>query len=192
MDVWEAIEKRRTIRSFSSPVPESMLWKLILAGTRAPSASNSQPWEFIIIKDRKILDEIAEQKGRMEGLRGGNRRVAIEKGLYDNSNVVAICYRKGGPSIAAAWMAAENMALAATGEGIGCVMSLFAGEYKEAVEKLLAVPDTHELATIMAMGIPAVDWPSKRALGDDRPAFSWLHYNAFGNQDLPSGTGGKE
>jgi nitroreductase len=182
MDVWEAIEKRRTIRAFKSGVPMPMLRRLIWAGSRAPSASNSQPWEFIIIEDRKIIDEIAAQKGKLEGLRGGKRRVAIEKGLYDNSSIVAICHRKGGFGSVGAWMAAENMALAATGEGIGCVMSVFGGEYKDVVEKLLEIPDTHELATVIALGIPEGDWPTRRAVGEDRPDFSWLHINTFGNQ----------
>jgi|WetSurMetagenome_2_1015567.scaffolds.fasta_scaffold164040_2 nitroreductase len=181
MDVWEAIEKRRTVRSFKGAVPMPLLRRLIRAGTRAPSASNSQPWEFIIIDDRKIIDAIADQKGKMEGLRGGPRRVAIEKGLYSNSSVVAICIRKGGLSTAAAWTAAENIALAATGEGIGCVMSIFGGEYKIAVEKLLQIPDTHELATVLALGIPE-SWPEKRTVGEDRPDFSWLHFNTFGHQ----------
>jgi nitroreductase len=179
MDVWEAIEKRRTIRQFKGEVPEPMLRRIIQAGARAPSASNTQPWEFIIIKDRNIIDGIAEQKGKMEGLRGGPRRVAIEKGLYRNSSVVAICIKKGGLSAAAAWTAAENIALAATAEGFGCVMSIFGGEFKSNVEKLLSVPETHELATVLALGVPE-RIPLK--VGTDRPDFSWLHINTFGNQ----------
>jgi 5,6-dimethylbenzimidazole synthase len=179
MDVWEAIEKRRTIRQFTGKVPEPMLRRLIWAGSRAPSASNSQPWEFIIIEDQKIIDGIAEQKGKLEGLRGGPRRVAIEQGLYRNSNVVAICIRNGGLSTAAAWTAAENIALAAWAEGYGCVMSVFGGEHKTAVEKLLAVPDTHELATVLALGVPEGIPPK---VGTDRPEFSWLHKNTFGNR----------
>ena len=180
MDVWEAIEKRRTIRQFKGKVPEPMLRRLIWAGSRAPSASNSQPWEFIIVEDQKIIDGIAEQKGNMEGLRGGSRRVAIEKGLYHNSSVVAICITKGGLANAAAWTAAENIALAATAEGLGCVMSTFGGEFKSAVEKLLGIPDTHELTTVLALGIPEKIPPK---VGVDRPDFSWLHINTFGNPD---------
>lgn len=178
MDVWEAIEKRRTIRQFTGKVPEALLRRLILAGARAPSASNTQPWEFIIVEDQGIIDGIAEQKGKQEGLRGGPRRVAIEKGLYVNSSVVAICVRKGGMASAAAWTAAENIALAATGEGLGCVMSIFGGEYKAAVEGLLGLPDSHELATILALGTPEGIPPK---VGTDRPDFSWLHINKFGN-----------
>jgi len=178
MDVWEAIEKRRTIRQFTGKVPDQELRRLIRAGSRAPSASNSQPWEFIIVNDQPIIDGIAAQKGKMEGLRGGPRRVAIEEGLYQNSSVVAICVRKGGLSAAAAWTAAENIALAATADGLGCVMSIFGGEFRVAVEKMLGIPDTHELATVLALGVPAHTPPK---VGVDRPEFSWLHVNRFGN-----------
>jgi 5,6-dimethylbenzimidazole synthase len=178
MDVWEAIEKRRTIRQFTGKVPEPLLRRLIWAGSRAPSASNSQPWEFIIVDDQKIIDGIAEQKGMLEGQRGGTRRVAIEKGLYVNSSVVALCIKRGGMSTAAAWTAAENIALAATAEGLGCVMSIFGGDYKIAVEKLLGLPDPYEVATVLALGIPAGIPPK---VGTDRPEFSWLHRNRFGN-----------
>lgn len=178
MDVWEAIEKRRTIRQFTGKVPEPELRRLIWAGSRAPSASNSQPWEFIIVNDQAVIDGIAGQKGKMEGLRGGRRRVAIEEGLYRNSSVVAICVRKGGLAGAAAWTAAENIALAATADGFGCVMSIFGGEFKAAVETMLGVPDTHELATVLAIGVPAQIPPK---VGVDRPDFSWLHVNKFGS-----------
>lgn len=180
MDVWEAIGNRRTIRQFTGKVPEPMLRRIIRAGSQAPSASNSQPWEFIIIDDQQIIDEIASQKGKQESLRGGKRRIAIEEGLYVNSSVVALCIRKGGLAVAGAWTAAENIALAAWAEGFGCVMSIFHGEYKDKVESLLKVPDSHELATVLAMGVPEGIPPK---VGEDRPEFSWLHYNTFGNQE---------
>jgi 5,6-dimethylbenzimidazole synthase len=180
MDVWEAINSRRTIRQFTGKVPDDLLRRLILAGAKAPSASNSQPWEFIIVNDQQIIDGIAEQKGKQEGQRGGKRRVAIEKGLYVNSSVVAVCIRKGGLSVAGAWTAAENIALAATAEGLGCVMSVFGGEYQKEVEKQLGIPDSHEIATIMAIGVPEGIPPK---VGEDRPEFSWLHFDRFGNQE---------
>ncbi|NLE07720.1 MAG: hypothetical protein GX631_00520 [Dehalococcoidales bacterium] len=180
MDVWEAIVSRRTVRSFTKEVPNDLLRKLIWAGTRAPSASNSQPWEFIILDNRTTITTIAEMKGKMEGMRGGKRRIAIEMNLYNNSSVVAICNHKGIFGPAGAWMAAENIALAARGEGIGCVMSVFGGEYKQEVEKLIGLPETHELATVMCLGYPE-SWPEKRTVGEDRPEGSWLHRNTFGN-----------
>ena len=58
MDVAEAINKRRSIRSFKpDPVPPEALKKIVAAALRSPSASNSQPWEFAVVSGAK-LEEI--------------------------------------------------------------------------------------------------------------------------------------
>ena len=62
MDAYEAIEKRRTVRAFTQGASEEQLRKIILAGTKAMSARNCQPWEFIIVDNPKIINQIAEQK----------------------------------------------------------------------------------------------------------------------------------
>ncbi len=182
VDVWEAIEKRRTIRAFKEGVPEKLLRRIVLAGSMAPSGGNTQPWEFIIVNDSKIIEKIAEQKYAMSlnTLKMTEENAVRQRNVYQNSSVVAVCHKKGGMSNVAAWMAAENMALAATAEGIGCVMSTLGGEYKEAVQKLLGLPEAYELATVMVMGVPQ-NIPRKRGGGVERPEFSWLHINTFGN-----------
>lgn len=51
--------KRRSIRKYTDkPVGNEILVELIKAAMSAPSAGNQQPWQFIIINDRKVLDEI--------------------------------------------------------------------------------------------------------------------------------------
>ena len=181
MDIWEAIEKRRSIRAFEGGVSEELLRRIILAGSKAPSASNSQPWEFIIVSDTTIIDQIAEQKCQMS-LRMGTPETALrQKNVYQNSSVVAVCHKKGGLANVAAWMAALNMSLAATAEGLGSVMSTLAGRYKEEVQKTLGLPDEYELATVMVIGVP-VSIPEKRTGGVERPDFSWLHK---ANKNLP-------
>jgi len=185
MDVWEAIEKRRTVRVFKGGVPEELLRKIVLAGAMAPSGGNSQPWEFIIVNDREIIDQIAEQKYQLTLKRSSTEEAAIrQRNVYQNSSVVAVCHKKGGLASAAAWMAALNMALAAFAEGLGSVMSTLGGERKEAVEQILRLPKEYELATIMVIGVP-VSIPQKREGGAERPDFSWLHINRFGSTATP-------
>ena len=59
MDAMDAILSRRSIRSYTSqPVPEDVVKELLEAGMSAPSAGNEQPWHFVVLTDRKILDEI--------------------------------------------------------------------------------------------------------------------------------------
>ncbi len=60
MDVFEAIKSRRSIRKFrKKPIPEQILGQILDAARWAPSESNAQPWEFIVVKNRKIREEIA-------------------------------------------------------------------------------------------------------------------------------------
>lgn len=64
MDGYQAIEKRRTVRGFTKGLSDEQLRKLILAGAGAPSAGNRQPWEFIIVDDDNLIEQITEQKYR--------------------------------------------------------------------------------------------------------------------------------
>lgn len=61
MDVFEAIEKRRSIRKFSpQPIPEATIQKLLNAMRLAPSGKNAQPWKFILVRDVETKRKIAD------------------------------------------------------------------------------------------------------------------------------------
>jgi nitroreductase len=215
MDLLEAIEKRRTVRAFKQGVSEEQLRKLLLAGVKAPSGSNVQPWEFILIGDPTIIEQIAEHKYRQTlkmilDAMVLNDPSAVEKiytqtldrplstraaerqrDAYRNCTVVAVCHKRGHgtgrkpwmntENIASTWMCIENMALAATADGLGIQISILREEHKIAVEKLLGIPEDCELATMVMFGVPA-EAPRAREMGAARPDFSWLHRNRFGER----------
>ncbi|MFP5212275.1 MAG: nitroreductase family protein, partial [Acidobacteriota bacterium] len=59
MEAMEAIFGRRSIRRYTSqPVPRELITRLLKAGMSAPSAGNQQVWHFVVLDDRKVLDEI--------------------------------------------------------------------------------------------------------------------------------------
>ena len=118
MEVYEAIERRRSVRVFKQGVSEEQLQRIILAGTKAPSGSNIQPWEFIIIDEPGIIEQIAEHKyqnslkmridqmvlddpGIIEMICEQTleplslQRAMGQKNNYLNSTVVAVCNKKG-------------------------------------------------------------------------------------------------
>ncbi len=134
MDVYEAIEKRRTIRNFEQGISEDQLRRLLLAGVKAPSGSNVQPWEFIIIDDLETIEKIAEHKYqqslkmRLDQMVLDNPEITEkiceqtlepislqrtreqQKDNYLNSTVVAVCNRKGHGIGRKPWMNTENIA----------------------------------------------------------------------------------
>ena len=134
MDVYKAIEKRRAVRVFKQGVSEEQLRRIILAGTKAPSGSNVQPWEFIIIDDHSIIEQIAECKYQQSlkmvvdemilddpkaiekicsqtlnkpiSLKGARR----QKDAYKNCAVIAVCNKKWHGIGRKPWMNLENIA----------------------------------------------------------------------------------
>jgi len=61
MDLFQAIAGRTSIRRFKDqPVPDEDIRKILDAGRLAPSANNTQPWSFLVIKDRALLGKMAE------------------------------------------------------------------------------------------------------------------------------------
>jgi len=73
----ELVKRRRTIRRYKSdPVPDEYIDKIIEAARWAPSGYNSQPWEFVVVKDKKLKDTMveiiraySEQSSKMETAR---------------------------------------------------------------------------------------------------------------------------
>jgi len=182
MEMHEVITKRRTIRIFRKKASELQLKKIILAGTQAPSAGNSQPWEFIIIDDQNTIDKIAEQKYQLsltmppragEGQDNVKERAIGQRKSFENTSAVAVCHQKG--AAASAWLCIENMSLAAVADGLGSGIVVFWGEQEKEVKKILGIPGDYELAAVLKIGEPG-ESPSPPL---KRPEFSWLHRNKF-------------
>ncbi len=104
MDLFNAIEGRKSIRRFKQvPVQDDDIRKILDAGRRAPSANNTQPWSFIVIKDRAKLvgmaDAAREMIDRMlpyaENEKQAQRLAAYKSNYYtffENAPVViAVC-----------------------------------------------------------------------------------------------------
>ena len=182
MELYEAIEKRRTTRIFKQGVTEAQLRKLLAAGAKAPSSANRQSWEFILVEDRKLVDQIAELKYQMnrkfppgpgESQKEVEERALNQKKWFQNASAVAVCTRSG--DAASGWLAVENISLAAVGERLGSGIIAFSGEEKKAVESLLGLPAGYELTCVLKLGVPEATG-TKPAM---RPEFSWLHRNTF-------------
>ena len=90
MDLFDAIKGRTSIRRFKqAAVPDEDIVKILDAGRLAPSSNNTQPWSFLVIKDRAVLAKMAEavrqQVDRMIPFAEDEKqaqRLAAYKGTY--------------------------------------------------------------------------------------------------------------
>ncbi|MCS7203721.1 MAG: nitroreductase family protein [Thermodesulfovibrio sp.] len=70
-DIFDIIKTRRSIRKYKKEVPpEDMIKRCIEAALYAPSAKNSQPWYFIIVKDKEKIKQLSKAQPYTEFLEG--------------------------------------------------------------------------------------------------------------------------
>ncbi|MFB0567327.1 MAG: nitroreductase family protein [Candidatus Bathyarchaeia archaeon] len=150
MDVLEAIRSRRSVRKYKpEAVPDDLVEKILEAAVWAPSGSNIQPWNFIVIRDRKVLGMVRK----------------ISPGYFGDAPLaILVCsdkeraYKLGGElgrdylSVADCAVAVQNMLLASYASGLGtCIVKSFSST---AIKHILEIPDRIEPELLVIVGYP--------------------------------------
>jgi len=174
LDVFEAIKGRRSVRAFTNqPVSNEEVMKLIDAASRAPSAGNIQPWEFVVIRDARIKRELST--------------AALDQTFIEEAPVViVVCanqmrssrgYGSRGVNLYCLQdtaAATQNMLLAAYAMGLAtCWVGAF---QEEEARKVLNIPSGVRPVAIIPVGHPA-EKPMARS---KRPLSEIAHHETFG------------
>jgi len=152
MNVSEAIRSKRSVRQFSDrPVPGEDLTRILNAGRLAGSSKNSQPWHFIVLKERRRLVELSQCGAWAGHLAGAAVGVAL----------ATTDWRERWPVAFDLGLAAQNMMLAAHELGIGSVM---ANIYEiERANALLELPPQLMCYAAISFGYPAATEDAERS-----------------------------
>jgi len=112
MDALMAIKTRHSIRSYSkAPVSDEIIRELLHCAMSAPSAHGEDPWEFIVVKDKNLLSEIADRNSNVSFAK--NAPVGILVCLDEDKQ------QNKGYGVEAVSCAAENILIAANALGLG-------------------------------------------------------------------------
>jgi nitroreductase len=169
METLEALKTRRSIRKFKSQsVSPELVKELLRAAMFAPSAGNEQPWQFIVVDDRKILDEIP--------------RICPTAAMCRQSPVaVLVCGDASLERYQGFWVqdcsaAVQNLLLAAHAMGLGAV---WAGVFplKERVEGFRRLFNLPEGVTPFAL-VP-LGHPDQEPIPQERYREERVHYNEW-------------
>jgi len=144
------IMTRRSIRKFTNkPVSDEQIELILRAAMASPSGYNLQPWEFIVIKERKILDKVPEFH-------------QYTKMILESPIAIVVCCDIREEKRKDFWIqdcsaATQNILLAAHALGLGAV---WCGIYPveklvKEVQKLLKMPNYVYPVNIVPIGHPA-------------------------------------
>ncbi|MBC7091467.1 MAG: nitroreductase family protein [Nitrososphaeria archaeon] len=173
MDYEIVVRNRRSVRSFQEKdVPDELLIKLVEHASLAPSPGNLQPWEFIIVKNRDLIEKIVSTT-----YSGNVKTSPPQTWIKSASAVIIVCYlsrpvsaRYGEegrvPGLLGIGAAIENLLLSAVNFGLGaCWVS---GFKSEELSKILNLPKGSEPISIIPVGYPKEipDSPPKLPVDD--------------------------
>jgi len=169
MDIFEAINTRRSIRKFTGEVISDEEIKTILkAGFQASSAHNMQPREFIVLKDKEVLEAMAQFHPYAKMLPNAGCGIVVcgDKNLQTEFGFL----------ISDCSASLENMLLAAHGLGLGAV---WCGIYPKvdlmkSTSELLNLPEN-----IVPVGVIAVGKKAHEVNPRDRYNESKVHYDRW-------------
>jgi nitroreductase len=182
------INHRQSVRKYTNrPVEPEKLQRCLEAARLAPSASNSQPWTFVVVTDPGLREKVArETSGPLSSFNTFVPQAPV---------ILAIVIEKMKPvTQVGSWLkdreyplidigiAAEHFCLQAAEEGLGtCMLGWF---NEKPIKKLLGIPDKKRIGLLITLGYAPEDYPV-RGKARKSPE-EVIKYNFYGKKD-PTG-----
>ncbi|HSG68481.1 MAG TPA: nitroreductase family protein [Bacteroidales bacterium] len=169
MDAIENILGRRSIRKYKDkPVPKEIVRSLLEAGMNAPTARNIQPWHFVVVDDRIMLDKLGEAHPYAKMLRQATLAILVcgDRRLQEmDGYLVQDCSA-----------ATQNIMLAAHAHGLGSVwLGMYPREERmKDVGSLLGIP-----GHILPVALISIGYPDEYKPAPDRYKEERIHRNKF-------------
>jgi nitroreductase len=169
MDTIDNIMTRRSIRKYKSgKIPEDIIKQLLEAAMQAPSAGNEQPWHFVVINERKILDQVPSFHPHAYMLRDAPLAILVcddlDLEMYKNRGILDCS------------AATENILLAAHALGLGAVwLGIYpVDERINGMRRLLNMP-----ASVVPVSLVSIGYPGEKHQTDYRYKNERVHLNRW-------------
>ena len=182
--LFEAMHTQRAIRRYKpDPVPDDLIRKVIDAAVRAPSASNSQPWRFVVVRDPALRAQLCdyykkawqavdnEPEARARRAQSDQRVIQPATRFVDLIRdvpvLILVCATERG-AYSSVYPAAQNLMLAARGLGLGTIVTTLHTRYEREIKELLGIPEGVQAVAMIPLGYPAGGFgPTRRMPGEE-------------------------
>jgi nitroreductase len=169
MDAMEAILSRRSIRRYKDQeISHEIVEELLKAAMSAPSAGNEQPWHFMVITERDLLDEIPKFH-------------PYSQMLKQAPLAILICGDENLEKYKGHWVqdcsaATQNLLIAAHAKGLGAVwLGVYPVEDRiSGLRKLLEIPEC-----IIPFSLISIGYPDEQKPPSERYNLSRIHNNKW-------------
>lgn len=169
MDLMEAILTRRSVRHFTpQPVSDDLVEQILRAAMQAPSAANAQPWHFVVITDRNLLEEVTTFH-------------PVAESLHEAPLAILVCGDSRLEKRPDRWIldcsaVTQNMLLAAHALGLGAVwLGIHPDQIRiDGMHRLVGLP-----ANVHPLSLVAIGYPGRETNSIDRYRPDRVHFNQW-------------
>jgi nitroreductase len=145
MNVWDAIQTKRAVRHFTDqPLSDEALERILNAGRRSQSSKNTQPWHFVVVRERATLEALAQTGDYLWPVARAAACIALVTPDVPAGEANWIAFDIG--------QVAAYMQLAAQEIGVGSVIG--AVFQPDKVRDLLGLPDDRRVDVVLSFGYP--------------------------------------
>ena len=160
----------RAVREFrDEPVPREVVDDILEVARLSGSASNRQPWEIVVVRERSTLDALAKVEGYAGHLRGAPLGIVLvmagqrqEQEAYDEGR---LC---------------ERIMLAAKAHGVGSSIGWFVREGRDEAKQVLGIPSEKTVRTPLSLGYPDEEARRGRGAPARKPLSEIVHEERYG------------
>jgi nitroreductase len=173
-EFFDVVQKQRACRDFSDkPLPDDHIEQILEAATHAPSAENTQPWVFVVVRDDAVRNALSDLTRRLWSAGGRDYAAAhntehlfnevdslVERGLGGAPVFVVVAADTTAGAHATSlgssiFPAVQNLLLAANALGYGSALTTLTTYGGGELRNLLALPEHLTPMAIVPLGLPA-------------------------------------
>ena len=174
MNMLDAILARRSVRQYTAqPIPEEKLNAILYAGLAAASSKNRRPWEFVVVRDRAMLDKLCDCRPGAGNLLG---KCAAAIVVCADAEAVDVWVEDCGSAITQMHLMADAIGVGSCWLQVRLRKAADGRNTADVVRELLGIPGKYGVMAILTLGMPA-SHPAPHTV--DELLLSKIHHEHF-------------
>ncbi|MBQ8556257.1 MAG: nitroreductase family protein [Clostridia bacterium] len=153
MDMLQAILSRRSVRLYTDdPIPEDTLHSILCAGLAAASSKNRRPWEFVVVRDRHVLDQLCDCRVGAANLLG---KCSIAIVVCADADLVDVWVEDCGSAMTQMHLMADALGVGSCWLQVRLRQAADGRDAQSVVRGVLGIPEKYGVMAILTLGMPA-------------------------------------
>ena len=153
MDMLNTILARRSVRQYTSePIPEEKLNAILYAGLAAASSKNRRPWEFVVVRERAMLDALCACRPGASNLLGKCTAAIV---VCADAEAVDVWVEDCGSAITQMHLMADAIGVGSCWLQVRMRKAEDGRDTADVVRELLGIPGKYGVMAILTLGMPA-------------------------------------